>query len=267
MQAITSRHRNWKISGSGGPVVATAVHAGHDIRDELLPYLAVDHGAQRREEDPMTDHLANVGDHVFCCYNSRFEVDLNRPEERAFATSPEETWGLRVWRESPPQSVIERSLDQHRKFYQMMARWLEELILAHGNVLVLDVHSYNHRREGAGSAPAPEAGNPDIDLGATTLDHAKFGNVLERFQSELQLNPIEHRHLDVRTNVRYPDGGFWPEWVFDQYGENICTITLEYKKIYMDEWSGDVHLSLLDALYNGLEAAKNVAAAEMQQCR
>lgn len=256
---------NWKFGDTGGQILATAVHAGDQIRGELHPYLSASDSQLRREEDPLTDIWASVGDTSFCCYTSRFEVDLNRPRNQAFATRAEQTWGLQVWREIPPQAAIARSLEQHDIFYKKMQSWLETMISRHGKVLVLDIHSYNHRRDGVNS-PAPPQNNPDIDLGLTTLDHSRFGTLAAAFAEELARQPSQGRKLDVRANVRYPDGGYWPEWVFDNFGEDVCTITLEYKKFYMDEWTETAFLPVVEELRKGLANAVTVARGELLKC-
>lgn len=246
--------------------MTTAVHAGHQIRDELQPFLAATEDQLRMEEDPLTDVWAALGDSIFSCYNSRFEVDLNRPRDRALATDPKDTWGLRVWRERPPGEAIERSLEQHDAFYVMMREWIEQLIANNGKVLLLDIHSYNHRRAGRYAPPAPGEQNPDIDLGLTTLDNARFGALASTFAEALACESCQGTKLDVRGNVRYPDGGHWPEWVYANYGDDVCTITLEYKKFYMDEWTGHCFMPVLEDLRIGLANAIRAARRELAAC-
>ena len=245
----------WDVQRRGGPVLATAVHAGHVIRDELKPYLAISEADQRREEDPMTGIWSTIGDDAFRCYESRFQADLNRARDKAIYRTPEDAWGLKVWRDLPPEAMLERSLAHYDQFYEMMATWLEGLIAECGRVLVLDIHSYNHRRDGADAAPSSQEGNPDIDLGVTTLDHDRFGGVLDAFETTLADVPVRGRMLDVRRNVRYPDGGHWPEWIHANYGDEIATITLEVKKFYMDEWTGDAHLPIVEDVRVAMDRA------------
>lgn len=256
----------WTMRTGAGPVLATAVHAGHHVREELRPYFNFDEGGRRREEDPATDRFTAVADHAFVCWNSRFEVDLNRSRELALATEPERTWGLPIWKETPPDEVVAQSLAQHDRFYEIARCWLEQLIATHGALLLLDIHAYNHRRDGAEEPPANSEGNPDIDLGLTTLDAARFGGVAEALMAGLRQAPMAGRDLDVRGNVRYPDGGHWPEWVHANYGDHICTITLEYKKVYMDEWTGQVDLAKTDDLLSGLWRATAAAREELARC-
>ena len=250
----------WELRPGPGPVIATAVHAGHDLREELARRSALGDEARRREEDPLTDVLAaSVADTLFVSRVSRFEVDLNRPEGEAVYREPADAWGLDLWHEPPPDVAVERSLAARAAFYREMARRIEALVAEHGRVLLLDVHSFNRRRDGPDAAPAPPEGNPDIDLGVTTADPDRFGETIGAFREALAAVPVGGRTPDVRENVRFPDGGHWPEWVHAEYGDAVCTITLEYKKIFMDEWTGTADLAALEALRAGLVRATAAA--------
>ena len=131
-------------------------------------------------------------------------------------------------------------------------------------MLLLDVHSYNHRRDGADGEPMPQADNPDIDLGLTTADRGRFGDVIDTFVETLAAGRLGEGTPDVRANVRFPDGGNWPEWVHARYGAEVCTITLEYKKTFMEEWSGQADLARLEQLRAGLAAAVEAVRAPLR---
>ncbi len=242
-----------------GPVMAFALHNGHQIRPSLEPHLKLSEMDQWREEDPETGVFANLGDHIFRNYVSRFEVDLNRSEDRSVYLTPEMSWGLDVWEDSLPESEVIRSKTLHKQFYDLVSGWIEDALRVHDTVLVLDIHSYNHRRDGPEGPAADIASNPDIDLGMTTLDHARFGDLADRFEAQLRAQPVCGREPDVRRNVRYPDGGHFPEWIFANYGDRVCTITVEYKKIYMDEWTSQLHLPVVEDLRLGLLRATKAA--------
>ena len=246
---------DWIMRQGDGPVMATAVHAGHAVRPSLAGRYALTPDERRREEDPLTDVLAWAGDDVFVARRSRFEVDLNRPEEEAVYLRPSDAWGLTVWHETPPEEEIAQSLDRRRRFYDMMGARLEEMIARHGRVLLLDLHTYNHRRDGPDAPPQPQADNPDIDLGLTTADKGRFGDTVGAVWDTLVDHEIGGARRDVRENVRFPDGGFWPEWVAATYGTDVCVITLEVKKFFMDEWTGAADLALLEGLRAAVEAA------------
>lgn len=234
--------------------MTTAVHAGHDVRKALLSSMSLSEEKRLREEDPLTDIWASVGDHIFINRISRFEVDLNREKDKAIYLRPQDAWGLKVWSDKPSKEEVEKSLEIHNEFYSFMKEQLEKLIDKHGKVLLLDIHSYCHRRAGVAKA-APAEDNPDIDLGLTTADQNIFKDVIDAFEEELAAHPCKGKKLFVGRNVRYPDGGNFPEWVYEQYGKNVCAITLEYKKIYMDEWSGTADLAAVEDLRYGLEKA------------
>lgn len=258
---------DWDIVVGEGPVIATAIHDGHAVRDSLLPHMAIDDEQRRREEDPMTGILASVGDTRIQVRTSRFQVDLNRPRERAVSTDPKDTWGLKVWRGQLPRDELETSLAIHDRFYAMVRELMERQLARWGCLLVLDIHSYNHRRQGADAPPADPDANPDIDLGVTTLDRELWGDVVDRFADALRSHRAGGREPDVRENVRYPDGGHFPEWLYATYGGDLCTITLEYKKIYMDEWTAQADIAVVDELRAGLQAAVDAVRPEFTACR
>lgn len=246
---------DWQLQLGDGPVVATAIHDGHRIRDSLLPYLSIADSDRRREEDPLTGLFTSVGDTRLRMRSSRFECDVNRPRDKAISTDPEDTWGLRIWKDGLPANEVELSLANYDQFYADVGNLLEDLVERHGNLLLLDMHSYNHRRDGANEPASAQKDNPDIDLGVTTLDPGRWGKVAEKFSQILANSRIGGRLPDVRNNVRYPTGGFFPEWIYARYGEAICTISIEYKKIFMDEWTAHADIAMTDDLRTGLEYA------------
>ena len=46
------------------------------------------------------------------------------------------------------------------------------------------------------------------------------------------------RHLDVRENVAFQGKGEQTRFIHDRYAGKACAIALEFKKFYMDEWTG-----------------------------
>ncbi|MDQ3494233.1 MAG: N-formylglutamate amidohydrolase [Pseudomonadota bacterium] len=258
---------DWDLAVGDGPVLATAIHDGHRMRGSLLPHLAFDEAQRRRDEDPLTGLLATAGDVRLRVRNSRFQSDLNRPRDKAISSDPADTWGLQVWSEQLTQPEIAASQADHDRFYTMVTALIDAVLARFGCVLLLDLHSYNHRREGPDAPAADPAGNPDIDLGVTTLDADRWGNVVERFEAALRDTPLRGKAPDVRRNVRYEGGGHFPEWVYASWGEAVCTISLEYKKVFMDEWTAQADLAALYDLRLGLERAVAAVRPEFLPCR
>ncbi|TDK28390.1 N-formylglutamate amidohydrolase [Luteimonas aestuarii] len=265
--ALAHTCADWDITLADGPVVATAIHDGHAIRDVLRPMLAIDDAQRLREEDPLTGVLTRVGDVRVQVRTSRFEVDLNRPRERAVYARPEDAWGLQAWRAPLPPREVEQSRAAWDRFYAMVTELLDRLLARWDAVLLIDLHSYNHRRDGPDQPPAAQDGNPDIELGFTTADPARWRATCERFAQALRQTPIHGATPDVRANVRFPTGGHFPEWVYAQWGDRVCTISPEYKKIFMDEWTGQADIAALDALQRGLQHAVDVVRPEFRRRR
>jgi N-formylglutamate deformylase len=234
-----------------GPLVSAAMHNGHQLRPELLDMIALTEVERLREEDPYTDVLADVAPTRIVGNRSRFEVDLNRPREESVYATPEQAWGLAVWREPLPADVIEESRRLHDIFYGTVHGLLEQLVAAHGRVIVLDVHTYNHRRNGPQGPVADANENPEVNIGTGTLDRQFWAPVVDALIDGLRRCEINGRPLDVRENVKF-QGGFFPRWIHREFPGAVCAPAIEFKKTFMNEWTDDVdhaHLmKLRDAL-------------------
>ena len=245
--AWLAEHAPWKISTGPGPVVATAIHAGHDVRPEIRRYYAISDQQRRREEDPLTSFWTTVGDSSVSVFRSRFEVDLNRPRETAIVMDPQAAWGLSVWNALPPPEMLERSLAVYDAFYAQMRTLFDELTRIHGRILVLDFHSYNHRREGVAGPPADACDNPDINVGTATMRRESWHTLVDTFIAALGSATVQGRPLDVRENIKFK-GGYFPAWLHSRYPQHVCTLSIECKKIFMDEWSAQVDIGYMDEL-------------------
>lgn len=260
----TARAREWDIAVADGPVIATAIHDGHGLRPSLRPLVALPADERMREEDPLTGMFTEVGDVRIQVPTSRFETDLNRPREGAVYARPEDCWGLEVWRAPMPEQEIESSLAAWDRFYTMFAELVERMLERWNALLLIDLHSYNHRRDGADAAPAAQQDNPDIELGITTADPDRWGSVVTQFSQVLRVHPVNGRKPDVRANVRFPTGGHFPEWVYSRWGSRVCTISPEFKKIFMDEWTGQADIAALYDLRASLQSAVDAVRPSFQ---
>jgi N-formylglutamate amidohydrolase len=230
--------------------VSTAIHAGHDLRPNLEARIALDEATRFREEDPFTDRLIAPGGGSVVVHRSRFEVDLNRPRDGAVYRSSEDAWGLDVWAGELPDAEIAESLRHNGDFYATLGGRLDELA-ARGRFVVLDLHSYNHRRDGADATPGPESANPEINVGTESVDRDEWGQLGSEFMRALGKCQVRGDRLDVRENVRFR-GGHLSRWINERYRGIGCSLAVEFKKVFMDEWTGvvdDEHLrQLLAAL-------------------
>ena len=211
-----------------------------------MDVVAVDPSTRLREEDPLTDRL--LGDVGTCVVvrRSRFEVDLNRSREQAVYRVPDEAFGLEVWKRPLRPDELEESRRIHDAFYTCLSTQLDRLA-AGGRFLVLDVHSYNHRPGGPHAVAEPAGDNPEVNVGIGALDPHRWEREVATFVEALGDQEVRDHRLDVRVNVRFR-GGFLCHWVVEHYRDTACALAIEFKKVFMDEWTGesdDTHVSEL----------------------
>lgn len=226
---------NTFILGSS-PLVVTAIHDGHDIRPGLLDLFNLNESERLREEDPFTGKWTNISDNSIVVHHSRFETDVNRPREKAVYQLPEDAWGLNVWRSPLPHDVVNGSLNVYDRFYRDCETYFDSLFKVHEKLVVYDIHSYNHRRESPDSEADPRE-NPEINIGTKNMDRELWDPVVHTLTEHFRSFTYGSRHLGVGENVKFK-GGYFGKWLFDRYGKHICPISIEFKKFFMDEWTG-----------------------------
>lgn len=248
--------RIWQATYGDGPLVACAIHDGHDVRPELVDLFRLDARRRRYEEDPYTGQWTTVAPTQIVGLRSRFEVDLNRPREKAVYLEPADAWGLEVWNSPPPAAAIEESLAEYDAFYSHWHDLLEKLTSRHERVVVFDLHSYNHHRRGPDAPSADPEQNPEINLGTGSLNRGRWTAVVDRFISELSSAHFLDGRLDVRENVKF-FGGNLAQWTHANFSESVCVLAVEVKKFFMDEWTGELD----QRRFNAVHAALSKAAA------
>lgn len=246
-------NRLWVESQGQGPLFATAIHAGHEVRRELLPLLALDEPTRAREEDPYTDNWVKIVPSWIVFKHSRFEVDLNREREEAVYTTPEMAWGLHIWEHKPDQKMIARSLEEYDEFYKELHHLLSRIAAHHKHFVILDLHSYNFRRAGPHDAPDDPAANPEVNVGTGSIDRKRCGYIIERFMRDLRRYDFMGRHLDVRENVKFK-GRHLAQWIHNNFHDSACVLSIEFKKFFMDEWTGVGDIEQIEAIRSALQS-------------
>ena len=243
----------WKISKGSGPLVATAIHDGHDLRKEVAELMQLNDSTQLQEEDPFTGSWTTIGHTQIVGLRSRFEVDLNRPREKAVYIKPEDAWGLEVWKTEPSEKIIKQSLDQYDAFYSEMFNEFKEMEKQYGCFIIYDLHTYNYRREAPDGPPADPEKNPEVNIGTGTMDRDKWAPIVDRFISDLRNYNYSPSKLDVRENVKFK-GGQFPRWIHQNFPKSACSISIEFKKFFMDEWTGKVDNVQLNQIKSALQS-------------
>jgi len=228
----------WKLEKGDGPLVATANHDGHEIRPDLKKFLFISEKERLREEDPFTGRWTEMAETRVIGTHSRFEVDLNRPREKAVYLKPEDAWNLKVWNTKLPDEEVEQSLSEYDAFYAEIDKLLSEKKEHYGHFVVFDLHSYNHLRDGQAGIPADPALNPEVNIGTGTMDREYWAPVVDGFINALADFDYLGRRLDVRENIRFRGGNF-PRWIHQNFPETGCALAIEFKKFFMNEWTGE----------------------------
>lgn len=253
----------WHETRGQGPVVAVALHDGHAVRDELRELLVISDSDRLREEDPYTGEWTAVAGNRLVAARSRFEVDLNRPRHRAVYRTPQEAWGLEVWKGTPSDAVVAHSLSEYDRFYRATHDFLGRVHRKHGRFVVLDLHSYNHRRRGPGEPPEDPRDNPQVNVGLDPVDMNLWGPLVDRLMHELRRFDFPGGKLDVRANVKFR-GGYFSEWVNRSFPGAACSIPIEFKKFFMDEWTGEKFTTVMDDVRRALDVAVQGALEELE---
>jgi len=252
----------WLLEKGEGPLVATAIHNGHALRPDLASLTVLSAEQRRHEEDPFTAAWTSVAPTRIIGLRSRFGLDLNRSRKKTVYLRPDDAWGLTVWRADPPPEVLSRSREEYDAFYRMLSYLLDDKHRAHGRILILDIHSYNHRRRGPDKAPVDPAGNPQVNVGTRREMHPRWRGLVERFMAEMAAFDFPGGRLDVRENVKFR-GGHLARFILERYGEDACVLSLEFKKFFMDEWTGEADPALLAAIGAALESTIPGLIAEL----
>ena len=229
----------WTLHRAEAPIIGTAIHDGNLIDDDIIALLAVDRDTRLREEDPYTGELIGGLPSQLVFHRSRFTVDLNRAREQCIYLNPSDAWNLKVWKQPPSDELVARLRQIHDQYYAALGTTLDGLERYFGTFVVLDVHSYNHRRAGA-TAPATAAeAAPDINIGTASMDRALWASVVEAFMEYCGSRKIMGHHLDVRENVAFEGRGEQTRYIHQRYPRTGCAIAVEFKKVFMDEWTGE----------------------------
>jgi len=247
LENIADFHFNYEY-----PIVCTAIHNGHFISKKIKENLAVPEEIQQKEEDSNTEFFTKICSNRIIGRMSRFEIDLNRTPEKTVYLKPEDAWGLKIRKRKPTKEELEQSLQKYHKFYTEVESHFKKMKAKFGKFFVYDVHSYNYLRYGNDKPPADPEKNPEIILGTNNMPE-KWLPIVHDIQDEFREIDYFGRQLDVRINVKFPGGNF-SRWIHRTFPDSACCVAIEFKKIFMDEWSGEIYEDKILRLREGLDS-------------
>ena len=222
-----------------------AIHAGNRIRDDLRDTVAVSPADQYREEDPGTEKFIQDFPVQIVALDSRFEYDLNRSSDRAVYLTPDTAWGLKVWKRPLTEEEINVSLSKHQEFHQLMDIVTDFLVQQHSQAFIFDVHSYCYQREER--LPWHVDKKPVINLGTDAINQNVFRKSIKNFLNRLSQISVDGRLISVAENDIFK-GGYLARRLCARNHDQLAVFAIEFKKIFMDEWSGKFYPAIFDDL-------------------
>ncbi|MFT7008558.1 MAG: hypothetical protein ACJAXJ_003099 [Colwellia sp.] len=232
------------------PIVCTAIHNGHRLRSDIEKSFLLSKEERFYEEDPYTDELISSFPIQLVANDSRFEYDLNRA--KALSTYFKTAWDKQVWEKPLSQKQRAKSHRKHQSFYNVLEAIISVIEKLFNNAIVFDIHSYNHKRI--------KKDTPTFNIGTEQIDIERWGNIVSHF--EKRLNRIVLPNLNVRgaTDEVFQGRGYLITHVNGHF-DNTLVLPTEVKKIFMDEYSGDVYPLVLEELKAGFKSVISETAA------
>ena len=232
------------------PSLAMAIHAGHNVRAELLPLMQIPEKDRLFEEDPATDRMIRGAANAIWGLDSRAEYDLNRPAGGAVPLTAEQFWGVQVYRKAPTRDMVHRSLEKHEAFYRFIGSCVRILLERFGFCIVYDIHSYNLSRQVEKGIVNP----PVFNLGTALLDRPSWGERIDAWLHELGRIEIPWIRTTVEENRVFTGAGELCRRLTG-WDRNILVLPTEVAKVYMDERTGTLQEARVDAIGRGLRRA------------
>ena len=231
-----------------------ALHAGHDVRPDVAKNMKISPAERRYEEDPHTEAFLQSFPIQIVARYSRFEYDLNRPLKLAVYTTPDTCWGLDVWHR--PQSHAEKteSFAKHQELHGLMDIVADYLLQNSRYGILYDLHSYNYQREGPVDWHIDP--KPVINLGTGPVNHKIFGDCIQNFIALLENFNIDGRKIYVAENEIFK-GGHLARRLSRNHNDRLLVLAIEFKKVFMNELSGELYPEVLEQLVVQFEASAN----------
>ncbi len=241
------------------PVICTAIHNGHELSPFVEAKMNLTEFQRFYEEDPYTEIFIEDCENKIIANFSRFEVDLNRNKDKCIYQNPEDAWGLKVRTKDFSAKEINDLLSRYDEFYGELMETITKLKEEYKTVFIFDIHSYNYRRNGIEADPKE---NPEIILGTNNMPE-KYLPLIYKIKSKFEEFVFFGRKLDVRINVKFT-GGNMSRWIHDNF-DDVISLSVEFKKIFMDELTGELHNEMILELKRIFNTVKKSVEEELNK--
>lgn len=248
----------WSLDFSS-PFIATAIHSGRHVPDEMLPVMEMTSARRLFEEDCATDIMIQGLPNAVWGLDSRAVYDLNRSLDLTLPLTPEKFWGATVYKQPPTSEMNRKNIAAYEAFYRFMGTCITYMLEKFNYCIVYDIHSYNIIRQMDKGIHHP----PVFNLGTHFLDRKKWAREIDLWLEMLGRIPLPGIESTVAENHVFMGKGELSRCL-TQWDPRILVLPTEVSKIYMDEMEGKVYTDVIIALQKGLSQAvqSHVAAVE-----
>ncbi|MEC4728516.1 flavohemoglobin expression-modulating QEGLA motif protein [Shewanella sp. D64] len=236
------------------PVVCTAIHTGHELREDRLKYCLLTAEERDSHEARLTYELIASQPITLSSLDSRLEYDLDYP--KALSTSYKLMTEQALWKR--PLSATQRliSHNKHDAFFQIYTALITKLESLFGKVIVFDIKAYTPQ-EADTSAPL-------FDISTTQIDMSRWQSVVNKFHSELTKTSVPNMDTSVALNVISRGMGYLTTHT-NAHFDRTLVLAIHIKKVYLDAQNGDVFPLVVDALKLGLKQSLSETSAFFQR--
>ncbi len=225
------------------PFICTAIHAGSNLRPELLNKIALNEYQRWYEEDPNTDAFISSMPITVIVHDSRYEYDLNRNANNCIY---DEAWGNNVWERKLNPKEIQKSKEKHANYYKVIHALVAKIEQLFDACLVYDIHSYNYLRW--------EREVPMFNIGTERINNQKYVKYISHWFDELRKIKVEDIPNTTGINDVFFGRGYNLEYITKNF-PNTLVFATEIKKIYCDEKTGDSFPKIIRSLQQSFKEA------------
>jgi N-formylglutamate deformylase len=233
--------------------IGVTLHAGINVRSGLLNVMEVSPGDRCREEDPYTDRFIEEFPLRIIARDSRFEYDLNWEMERSIYSAGEKKWGLTVWNRELTAEERALTFSKYREFHAILDLLVDEMVQQGAPVILFDMHAFCFQREGR--ICWFEDDKPEINLGTRYVNRRLFSTLINVFLEGLSGKKIDNHPVRLGENELF-SGGYLARKFSEKYNHQVLVMAIEFKKIFMDEWTGELYRDTFQILKNNFLCAK-----------
>ncbi len=240
--------------GKPSGCLGVALHNGSRVRPGLHEAMEVDQEERFREEDPFTDAFLREFPFRLVARDSRFEYDLNWEIEKCIYPRDKKKWGLQIWKRSLTSEEIDVTYDKYKEFHALMDLVINHILDHYPHAVVFDIHSFCYRRNE--EMRWWEDNRPEINLGTQYINRDHFSTLINLFLEEVSGITVEGHFLRVAENELFP-GGYLTRKYAVSHNRQVLVLAIEYKKVFMNELTGELYPQILETLIENLVLTKD----------